>query len=99
SVELTTASAAKLFDIFTAAAPEIIAGMPLRAECTVGGVAAKMFNDAGQCTIDGITCLIGVPATAAHLDLCNSILSKASTPELGQIIAVAPLAAAAHTCE
>jgi hypothetical protein len=99
STELTTASAAKLFDIWVAAAPEIIANMPNRAECQVGGVGAKMFNDQGQCTADGITCLIGYPATATHLELCNQILASASTPERGRIIAVASLAAAAHTCE
>lgn len=99
STDLTTASAAKLFDIWVAAAPEIIANMPNRAECQVGGVGAQMFNDQGQCTADGITCLIGYPATATHLELCNQILASASTPERGRIIAVASLAAAAHTCE
>ena len=99
NTELTTSSAAKLFDIFVAAAPEIIANMPSQESCTVGGVGARMFNDLGQCTPDGISCLIGLPATPAHLELCNIIINDASTPERGQIIAVAALAAAAHTCE
>ncbi len=97
--ELTTASAAKLFDIFVAAAPEIIANMPNRAECMIGGVGTQMFDASGQCTLDGISCLIGSPATLTHVQLCNVILTQASTPELGKIIAVASLAAAAHTCE
>lgn len=97
--ELTTASASKLFDILVQAAPEIIANMPGQPACTVGGAGARMFNDAGQCTPDGIACLIGLPATAAHLELCNQIIGRASTPELGQSIAVASLLAAAHTCE
>jgi hypothetical protein len=97
--ELTTASAAKMFDIFVAAAPEIIANMESRPECTVAGIGTRMFNDAGQCTPDGITCLIGYPATPGHLELCNHIIGNASTPDQGRIIAVASLAAAAHTCE
>ena len=99
ALELTTASAAKLFDIFLQAAPEIVANMPSRAECTVGGVPARMFNDAGQCSPDGISCLIGVPAQPGHLELCNQMIARASTPDKGRLIAVAALAAAAHTCE
>jgi hypothetical protein len=99
TTDLTTASAAKLFDIFVAAAPEIIAEMPNRPECTVAGVGARMFNDAGQCSPDGISCLIGLPATPGHVELCNQIVNNASTPEQGRVIAVAALAAAAHTCE
>jgi hypothetical protein len=99
NTELTTASASKLFDIFIQAAPEVIAEMPNRPECTVGGVGARMFNDFDQCTPDGITCLIGVPASPGHLDLCNEIVTRASTPEVGKQIAVAALMAAAHTCE
>jgi hypothetical protein len=99
NLELTTASASKLFDIFVQAAPEIIANMPNRPECTVGEVGARMFNEFGQCTADGITCLIGIPATPGHIELCNEMVTRASTPETGQRIAVAALAAAAHTCE
>jgi hypothetical protein len=97
--ELTTASAAKLYDIWSQAAQQIIDQMPNRAECTVGGAPARMFNDLDQCSADGITCLLGVPATAAHVELCNEMVDRATTPETGKIIAVAALAAAAHTCE
>jgi hypothetical protein len=99
NIELTTAGASRLFDIFVAAAPEIIANMPSRPECQIGGVGATMFNGAGQCTIDGISCLIGLPATTTHVELCNQIIASASTPEQGRVIAVASMAAAAHTCE
>ena len=99
NIELTTASASKLFDIFVQAAPEIIATMSSRPECTVGGVGAEIFNQFDQCTPDGITCLIGVPATAGHIELCNQIVSRASSVEKGKYIAVASLMAAAHTCE
>ncbi len=97
--DLTTASASKMFDIFVAAAPEVIASLATRPECTVGGVPTAMFNAQGQCTADGVTCLLGVPAQGAHLELCNRILGQASTPERGRIIAVAALMAAANTCE
>lgn len=99
TTELTTASAAKLFDIFIAAAPEIIANMPNRPECQVGGVGAQLFNADGQCLPDGIACLTGLPATPAHLELCNSFVTNAPSIDEGKLIATAALAAAAHTCE
>ena len=99
NLDLTTASASKLFDIFVQAAPEIIASMPSRPECMVGGVGATMFNELDQCSADGITCLLGVPATAAHLELCNATVTNASDTTKGKAMAVAVLAAAAHTCE
>ncbi len=99
NLELTTAAAGKLFDIFVQAAPEVIAAMPNRAECQVGGVGAVLFNGSNQCDADGITCLIGVPATASHLELCNLTVSMASDVETGKKLAVAALLAAAHTCE
>lgn len=99
TTDLTTASAAKLFDIFVAAAPEIIANMPTRTECMVGGVGARLFNDDGQCLPDGIACLTGLPAGPAHLELCNSFVANAPSIDEGKIIATAALAAAAHTCE
>jgi hypothetical protein len=97
--ELSTATASKMFDIYVQAAPEIIANLPNRDECKVAGVGARIFNDANQCTADGITCLIGVPATAAHIEMCNLTVSRASDVEKGKRIAVATLLAAAHTCE
>jgi len=99
SRELTAASASKLFDIFVQAAPEIIAAMPTLESCTVGGSPTAMFNDFDQCTPDGIACLIGVPATASHLESCNQVVTRASDTELGKVMAVAVLLAAAHTCE
>jgi hypothetical protein len=99
NLELTTAAASKLFDIFVQAAPEIIANMPNRPECQIGGVGAVLFNAQNQCDADGITCLIGVPATASHVELCNLTVAKASDVETGKKMAVAALLAAAHTCE
>jgi hypothetical protein len=97
--ELGTATASKMFDIYVQAAPEIIANLPSRDECKVAGVGTQMFNAANQCTADGITCLIGVPATAAHIEVCNLTVQHATTVDKGKRLAVATLLAAAHTCE
>jgi hypothetical protein len=99
SIDLTTAGASRLFDIFVAAAPEIVTQMPLRQECMIGGVGTEFFDPSGACTADGIACLTGVPATPSHIELCNLTVQRASTPELGRNMAVAVIAAAAHTCE
>jgi len=97
--ELSAATASKLFDIFVAAAPEIISAMPTLPACTVGGAASRVFNAQGQCEPNGLTCLMGVPAQAGHVEICNRIVARASTPEVGRTLAVAALLAAAHTCE
>ncbi len=97
--ELGTATASRLFDVFVQAAPEIIANLPNRDECKLGGVGARVFNEADQCTADGITCLIGVPATAAHIEVCNLTVRNATSVDKGKRLAVATLLAAAHTCE
>jgi hypothetical protein len=99
NAEVTTAGSSRLFDIFVAAAPEIIANMPNRPECQIGGVGATMFDASNACTADGISCLLGVPATASHIEICNLTVQRASDIELGKRMAVAVLAAAAHTCE
>jgi hypothetical protein len=99
AIALTTATAAKIFDIWVAAAPEIVAAMPNLAVCKVGGTATMFFDAQGKCTLAGITCLTGVMATQTHVDLCNQIVAGASTPALGQSIAVGSIASAAVTCE
>jgi hypothetical protein len=97
AIELTTAGATKLFDIFVQAAPEVIAAIPNVAK--KNGAAIQMFDSAGKCTPDGVAFLQGAPATQAQVDLCNNILGSASTPAIGQTLAVGTLLAAAHTCE
>ena len=93
------ATTAKLFDIYVQAAPEIIRNLPGRPECQVGGVGAPVFDAQDRCLADGVSCLIGVPASAAHLEICNHTVADAADPETGKRLAVAVLAAAAHTCE
>lgn len=99
NIGITTSGASREFDIFAAAAPEVIAAIPTLQRCQINGAPAVLFNAQDQCEPSGITCLIGVPATPAHLDLCNLTITNASTPEVGKQLAVAALLAAAYTCE
>ena len=99
SIEITTAGATKLFDIFVQSAQDIIKAMPTNKACTVAGAATSMFDAQGKCTVAGISCLQGAPATQAQKDLCDQVLTEASTPAIGQTIAVATILAAQHTCE
>ncbi|MFT3698860.1 MAG: hypothetical protein QM831_37280 [Kofleriaceae bacterium] len=99
-VELGVATESKMFDIFVEAAPEIIAAMPNRPECQKNGVGVKLFDANNKCQIDGISCLIGMPATQTHVDICDMTVARSgSDVEQGKQLAVAVLAAAAHTCE
>jgi hypothetical protein len=100
NIGITTSGASREFDIFAAAADQIIAAVPTLARCQVGGVGAQLFDAAtGACRADGITCITGVPASAAHLDFCNLAVSGASDLATGKRIAVAAIMAAAYTCE
>jgi hypothetical protein len=94
NIELGLATTSKVFDIFVQAAPEIMAAMPSRPEC--GG--AALF-DGNRCNPDGVSCLLGVPATPAHLQICDQTVARAADVDSGKRLAVAALAAAAHTCE
>jgi GNAT superfamily N-acetyltransferase len=89
NIDLGVATTAKMFDVYAQAAPEIIARLASRPECQLQGVGAALFDAADRCVADGVSCLIGVPATAAHLEICNQTVAAA----------VAALAAAAHLCE
>ena len=101
NIGISTSGASREFDIFAAAADEIITNLPNLARCQVGGVGPTLFdanaNDA--CRPEGITCLIGTPATATHVDLCNLTVTQASDHTVGKRLAVAALMAAAYTCE
>jgi hypothetical protein len=99
NVEVGLATESKIFDIFVQAAPEIIATMSSRPECQKSGVGVTLFDAAGKCQLDGISCLTGLPATQLQVDICNETVAKADSVEHGKQLAVAVLAAAAHTCE
>jgi hypothetical protein len=104
----TTASATKLFDIFITAAPEIIANIGTAAAaplCTYNGVNKPMFDaTTGECVYESASCIMGRPATADDLALCNNVLAQVDPTVMNDLvikqnIAVAMLLSAAHTCE
>jgi len=107
--DLSTAGAVRLYDIFVAAAPQIITAMPTNVRCQVAAAPTSMFDAAGTgCTMNGIACLTGAPATQAQKDLCDSAIASnttekigtaATAPTIGQVVAVASVLAAAHSCE
>ncbi len=90
----STSSLAKQFDIFTAAAPEVVANIAMSKRCPA--VVLVMNN---QFTPEGISCLLGKPARPEHVTLANQLVTEATTPQLGIQIAVAALLSAAHTSE
>ena len=100
NIGITTSGASREFDIFAAGADEVIAAVPTLVRCQVGGVGAQLFDaTTNACRVDGITCLIGQPAQAAHLDFCNVTVSSASDVATGKRLAVAAMLAASYTCE
>lgn len=99
AISWSSAGAAKLFDIFVQAAPEIIANISTVPQCQVNGAGPQMFDASNQCNADAISCIIGRPASAEHVALCNSIVQSASDVEKGKVIAVGTLLAANHSCE
>jgi len=95
NIDLGLATTAKLFDIYVQAAPEIIANLGQRPACP----GARLFDDSNRCEWAGVSCLLGIPATPTHLALCNTTVARAADLTTGKQLAVAVLAAAAHTCE
>jgi hypothetical protein len=100
NIGITTSGASREFDIFAAAADEVIAafGNPTSALMT-RCPGAVLFDAANTCQPSGITCLIGTPATSSHLDFCNLTITSASDVATGKRLAVAAMLAAAYTCE
>lgn len=102
----STSGMSRLFDIFASASTEIIAGFANIEACKVGGVSPPLFDAGGsQCNPEAFKCLMGLPPTAEHLDICNKTIAGARTAAgaadqaTGQRLAVAVMLAAAHTCE
>src|SRR5690349_16541480 len=94
NIDLGVSFAARVFEIYLQAAPEIIANLPSTPACGV-----PLFLADGRCNAAGISCLIGVPATTAHVDICNTMVARAPDVARGQQLAVAALASANGTCE
>jgi hypothetical protein len=101
----TTASATKLFDIFVQAAPEIIANIQNVDACKYNGQGKPMFDPmTGKCTFEALSCIMGRPATADDLTVCNLLVEQADPNNPADLttkrnIAVAVFLSAAHTCE
>jgi len=95
TIAITTSGASREFDIFAAGAPETITAITTLTRCP--GV--QLLNPDNTFRADGITCLIGTPATATHVALANLTVQNASDVQTGQRIAVAAMLAAAYTCE
>lgn len=98
NLTVTTSGASRLYDIFAAAAPEIIATMTPPGTGIARCPGVQLF-EGDTCRADGITCLIGTPALPAHITYCNTAIASATTPDVGKRIAVASMLAAAYTCE
>jgi hypothetical protein len=95
----TTAGGTKEFDIYVQAAPEIIANIGNAADAKLAGQPVAIFDAQGQCNADGLTAIMGYPASAQHVAICNQIVSSSSTPQVGQRVAVAAFLSAANFCE
>jgi hypothetical protein len=91
----STSALAKEYDIFVAAATEIVKSN-LASSTRCPGV---QLITGGQFTHDGLSCLLGKPAKPDHLTLANQLVSQAADPVTGQELAIATLLAAAHTSE
>jgi len=101
NIGITTSGASREFDIFAAAADEVIAafGDPTSALMQRCPGATLFDATTNACSPSGITCIIGTPATSRHLDYCNLTVTSASDPTVGKRLAVAAMLAAAYTCE
>jgi hypothetical protein len=98
----STAALSKQFDIMVAASlelqPQVKAGTLTSPACPT----TKIVDTSGF-TKDGLTCLMGKPATADHVTIANDAVTtavgKGLTQDQGQQIAIAAILEAAHTCE
>ncbi|MFO0755741.1 MAG: hypothetical protein U0359_04590 [Byssovorax sp.] len=95
----SAAGAAKLFDIFVQAAPEIIANISQVPQCQVDGVGPEMFDADNKCNADALSCITGRPVTEEYVDICSNLVTSSSDIETGKKIAVATVLSAAHSCE
>lgn len=91
----STSAMAKMFDIFVAAAPEIQKNIATSKGCS----GTALLDSTGKISKDAISCIMGKPATDAHVTLANQLVSEAPDATTGAQLAIAALLEAAHTCE
>jgi hypothetical protein len=89
----STSAMAKMFDIFTMASYDAVAPDWSAPACPD----AKVLGGDGKFTSDGLSCLMGKPATAEHLAIANTAIEKSPTD--GTKLVIAALLSAAHTCQ
>jgi hypothetical protein len=89
----STSSLAKMFDIFTMGSYEVSNTTWTSTACP--GV--KVVGADGKFTKDGLSCLMGKPATQSHVDIANDAIAK--NPTDGAKIAIAAVLSAAQTCQ
>jgi hypothetical protein len=89
----STAAVSKMFDIYSMAAYDAVNSNWSAPACP--GV--KVLGGDGKFTRDGISCLMGKPATEEHVAIANDAIAK--NPTDGAKIAIAALLSAAHTCQ
>jgi len=101
NISVSTSTASREFDIFAAGATETLTALgPSNTFARCPGVqVVDTSTTPATCRPDGITCIIGYPATATHVALCNLTIANASSNTEGQQLAVAAMLAAAYTCE
>jgi hypothetical protein len=102
-IQPSTAALSKEFDILVAAGQEIQAQIKAGSYAPKACPGTQIVDSSGNFTKDGLTCLMGKPATADHLAIANDAVteavSKGLTKDQGQQIAIAALLEAAQTCE
>ena len=91
----STSAIAKEFDILVAAAPEVQTNLTNSTACP--GV--TIADATGKFSKDGISCLMGKPATDGHVTLANQLVTQAPDVATGVKLAISALLEAAHTCE
>ncbi len=103
AVIASTAALSKQFDIFVAAAMEIQTKMKDGTLDMTACPGTQLVDGQGKFTQDGLSCLMGKPATPDHVNVANDAVTEAQnqglTMDEGQQIAIASLLEAAHTCE
>jgi hypothetical protein len=94
----STSAMAKQFDIFVAAAPEILANLATTTACQGVDLAPN-----GQFNRDGLSCITGTVATDEHVAVANQAVADAvkggATQAQGIQIAISAALEAAFTCE
>jgi len=89
----STSALSKEYDIFTMSSYDAADPKWTATDCPN----VKILGADGKFTKDGLTCLMGKPATDEHVALANDAITKNSTD--GAKIAIAALLSAAHTCQ